>query len=81
VRVGIVYVLTNVKKHRPSWTGLDRCSSAAWFDGFRGGVPGAAAARAATEPRPTSAPRTWLAATGWRRHGLIDVREAPRRLE
>jgi REP element-mobilizing transposase RayT len=80
VCVGIVYVLMNIKKHRPSWTGLDRCSSAPWFDGFRGG-PTAAAARSATGPPPTCAARTWLAATGWRRHGLIDFREAPKRLE
>ena len=35
VRHGLVYVLMNVKKHRPSWRGLDPCSSARWFDGFR----------------------------------------------
>ena len=35
VRHGLVYVLMNVKKHRPAWRGLDPCSSARWFDGFR----------------------------------------------
>jgi hypothetical protein len=82
VRVGIVYVLMNVRKHRPSWRGLDHCSSAAWFDGFRNGPPpAAAAARALPGPPPVRAPRTWLASTAWRRHGLIDVGESPRRLE
>lgn len=75
VRNGIVYVLMNVRKHRPSWRGLDRCSSAAWFDGFRGG---AASARAPDVTPPVLPARTWLGAVGWRRHGLIDPREAPR---
>jgi REP element-mobilizing transposase RayT len=80
VRNGIVYVLMNVRKHRPSWRGLDRCSSAPWFDGFRGGLPAPAAARADTRHPPVTRPRTWLASVGWKRHGLIDPRESPRRL-
>jgi hypothetical protein len=78
VRNGIVYVLMNIRKHRPSWRGLDRCSSAAWFDGFRHGSAVAKAARAATGSPPVSPPRSWLASVGWRRHGLIDPRESPR---
>ncbi len=31
VRNALVYVLNNVKKHRPGFAGLDPCSSAAWF--------------------------------------------------
>ena len=50
--------------------GLDPCSSAAWFDGFRapGGGPRAVLAR---DHAPTAAPRSWLGSVGWRRHGLI----------
>jgi hypothetical protein len=29
-------------------------------------------------PSPVARARTWLARVGWRRHGLIDVEEAPR---
>ena len=43
--------------------------------------PGSAAGRVATNPAaapaPTSAARTWLAATGWRRLGLIHTHEQP----
>ena len=74
VRHGIVYVLMNRKKHDPAATGLDPCSSARWwFQGWRkrpvvesDGFP------------PVVRARTWLAAVGWRRHGLIGVEERPR---
>ena len=37
VRHGLVYVLMNFRKHLAQCPpGLDPCSSAAWFDGFRG---------------------------------------------
>jgi putative transposase len=73
VRNGLVYVLFNIKKHNPTWSGLDPCSSAPWFDGFRG------ASRAPSrDPSPVRPPRTWLATAGWRRHGLIAITEAPR---
>jgi putative transposase len=72
VRHGLVYVLFNVKKHRPGWRGLDPRSSARWFDGFR--------ERAATPalPAPVRPPRTWLATQGWRLHGLLSPTETPR---
>ncbi len=35
VRNALVYVLNNVKKHRPGFRGLDVCSSAPWFTGWR----------------------------------------------
>jgi hypothetical protein len=68
-----VYVLMNHRKHRP-WEreALDPCSSAPWFDGFRGHD-----ARGPS-PTPVRRPRTWLAAIGWRRHGLIRLDELPR---
>ena len=72
-RHAIVYVLMNFRKHRPAdRRKLDPCSSAPWFDGFRTPVPSPA------EAAPTWKPRTWLAATGWRRHGLIHPAERPK---
>jgi hypothetical protein len=51
---------------------VDPCSSAPWFDGWRGPVvlPTGDAPRPATGP-PVAAPRTWLLSVGWRRHGLL----------
>jgi hypothetical protein len=55
-------------------TGLDPRSSARWFEGWRIAVsPPSGAA-------PVVKARTWLARMGWRRHGLLDVSEAPRSL-
>jgi putative transposase len=72
-RHAIVYVLMNFRKHRPAdRRTIDPCSSAPWFDGFR--TPRASPPEAA----PTSKPRTWLAATGWKRHGLIHLAERPK---
>jgi len=73
VRNALVYVLMNFRKHLRSGTEIDPCSSAGWFSGFRD-------PRVAIGPGlpPVRPPRTWLARFGWRRHGLIDVREAPR---
>ena len=71
VRNGLVYVLQNWRKHMPQIGGLDPCSSAAWFGGWSktlGVLMGSP---------PVAAPRTWLAAAGWRRLGLIDPDEAP----
>jgi hypothetical protein len=65
-------VLQNWRKHISGARGLDPCSSAAWFSGWRTPI--------ATIPDTTllAAPSTWLARVGWRRHGLLDVREGPR---
>lgn len=71
VRNGLVYVLQNWRKHSPAASGLDPCSSAAWFAGFR--APGSMG----PAPSPVVPPRTWLAAVGWRRLGLIGVDEGP----
>jgi REP element-mobilizing transposase RayT len=74
VRNALVYVLNNVRKHMPGVRGLAPRSSARFFTGWR-----AAAARVLGRA-PVAAPRTWLAAVGWRRTpgGLIDVDEVPR---
>ena len=72
VRNGLVYVLQNAHKHEPRLSGIDRFSSARWFDGWRKRVldPG---------PSPLPPASTWLLATGWRRHGTISTTERPAR--
>jgi putative transposase len=77
VRQGLVYVLMNFRKHlRHQPWGLDPCSSAPWFDGFRDLArirpPPAAPGDPAVAPS-----RTWLGNVGWRRHGLIGIYERP----
>ena len=93
VRVALVYVLANFRKHAKKRLarGIDRFSSGAWFDGFRRFRP-------ERDPPPwvNRAPppftgetavndRTWLvrpsrtelARTAWRRFGLVRLDEAP----
>jgi hypothetical protein len=86
VRNTLVYVLANFRKHARTRlrSGVDPFSSAARFDGWRGFGEGAELPRAgprlhrAFEPWVVvSEPKTWLAATGWRRAGLIRVDEGP----
>ena len=72
VRHALLYVLQNWRKHVPWARGLDPRSSARWFSGWRTVVPTPA------RSGPVVAARTWLARVGWRRHGLLDVGEAPR---
>jgi hypothetical protein len=72
VRNALVYVLHNVRKHVPHFRGLDSRSSAAWFSGWT------TARDTARAPSPVARARTWLAAVGWRRHGLIGEDERPR---
>jgi hypothetical protein len=62
-RRGLVYVLFNFRKHLRAAPGVDPRSSAPWFEGWK------APPRAPIEPSPVAAPRTWLAARGWRRAG------------
>jgi len=75
VRGALVYVLTNWRKHQANARGLDPCSSARWFDGWRA-RPRDLATQG--EDTPVARPRTWLAMFGWRRCGLVDVNERPR---
>ena len=71
VRNAIVYVLRNFRKHDPSPFVVDAWSSAPWFDGWA----------VTLDPPPTrtpvATPKTWLARTGWRRHGRLDLDERP----
>jgi REP element-mobilizing transposase RayT len=72
VRLALVYVLLNFRKHLHAPPAVDPRSSGPWFDGWTHPRPTPA------EPGPVSLPRTWLATTGWRRAGgPIDSREAP----
>lgn len=73
VRNVLVYVLQNWRKHLHGVDGPDPCSSAAWFSGW--GQP----VLAAIGSSPVLPARTWLAAVGWRRFGLINVDESPAR--
>jgi REP element-mobilizing transposase RayT len=70
VRHVLAYVFGNARKHGAMVSELlDPCTSAAWFDGWkelRGGATWLARAR------------TWLLTTGWKRHGLLSIRELPR---
>jgi hypothetical protein len=65
-------VLANAAKHLRAIAGLDPCSSAPWFDGYR------EATGRQTRAALTLPPRTWLLRVGWRRHGLISRHESPR---
>jgi hypothetical protein len=74
VRLALVYVLLNFRKHLRAAPGIDSRSSGPWFEGW------------ARPPRPPVGPptvepaRSWLARAGWRRAGgAIDVTEAPTR--
>jgi len=76
VRNALAYVLLNARRHAQRvWAGLriDPASSGRWFDGWRRTQAVPARARVV----PVVAPRTWLLAVGWRRHGLIDPEEIP----
>jgi REP-associated tyrosine transposase len=76
VRRALAYVLLQARRHAAQrrtgmTTVLDACSSGAWFDGWSRG-------RKRDGPLvETVAPRTWLLAVGWRRHGLVDPAEVP----
>src|SRR5262245_26858601 len=73
VRNALLYVLQNARKHVAGARGMDPCSSAAWFTGWRTPAP------QAPGPAPVRAPRTWLARVGWTLHGLLDAtRDHPR---
>ena len=76
------YVLNNWRRHRQDRgvvSNVDRYSSGVSFDGWKetGGTDFLNAIPADYAPLPVSRPQTWLLIVGWRRHGLISVREVP----
>jgi hypothetical protein len=76
VRNALVYVLQNRTKYRRTLCGTaDPYSSAQWFTGW---ARPPLASTLVVVRSPVAAPRTWLAAVGWRRHGRIDPDERPR---
>ncbi len=90
VRTALVYVLANFRKHsrQARGSGIDRYSSARWFDGWDlGGVRPrfGSSLRCDTGPpapdrqreAPVSRSRTWLGSMGWRQHGPLRLDEAP----
>lgn len=79
VRRALAYVLMNARRHLaklgrrvPRAARLDPASSGRWFDGWIRREP-----QSMHGPPSVAAPRTWLLATGWRRHGLLDPAEIP----
>jgi REP element-mobilizing transposase RayT len=97
VRNALAYVLGNARRHakqqgrRLAQGWVDPCSSAPYFNGWRGrkaatwggrNDPWARDSREeddttrATGP-PTMPARTWVLSKGWRRHGLLDVNAVP----
>jgi putative transposase len=87
VRHALVYLFGNYRKHEKSAGGVvDPFSSAPYFPGFlefAQGVPTARDLRRIAgielaRGSPVLEPRSWLLRVGWRRHGLISIREAPR---
>jgi len=71
VRSALLYVLQNFRKHGRGPGTIDPCSSANWFDGFLDRSPDAHGRARVVRPR------TWLLRVGWRRWGLLSVREGP----
>ncbi len=68
VRNAMAYVLNNRRRHLRK---LGRAQpDPTWVDPFGSGQPVGHVFRA-TGPPPCAEPRTWLASTGWRRHGLV----------
>ena len=86
VRNALRYVLLNARRHAAAahaaitkTVRLDPASSARWFDGWKRKADltdGDESAASLPYP-PVAKARTWLLATGWRRHGLLDPGDVP----
>jgi len=77
VHRAIGYVLRNYAKHAAEWGRpivgvVDEYSSGAVFDGWRT-RPTRIETACAQGPPPVAKATTWLLATGWKRHGLLDL--------
>ncbi|MBK9386961.1 MAG: transposase [Planctomycetes bacterium] len=74
-RNALRYVLQNGKKHGVvAQSSIDPCSSAPVFDGWRE-QPSIASIPTAAVVAAIAPASTWLLTTGWRSHGLLDIRE------
>jgi hypothetical protein len=72
MRVSMVYVLLNFRKHLRAPACIDPLSSGPHFSGWR------RAPAASDAPTATAAPVTWMARVGWRRAGgPLRVEEHP----
>jgi hypothetical protein len=77
VRLGIIYVVLNFRKHVPGAKGVDPCSSAFWLDGWKV-PPSSGPPEPLASEHPIRAAQTWLAQKGWQRAGLIGSDEGPK---
>ncbi len=76
VRHALVYVLASWKMHVPGARGVDPCSSAVWFQGWKGPPPRPTASEQVE--RPVEPPETPLLSKGWLRYGPIGQNERPK---
>ncbi|MBL8901518.1 MAG: transposase [Planctomycetes bacterium] len=77
-RNALRYVLQNGKKHGVvPQASIDLCSSAPVFDGWMERPSIASIPTAPVVAAVVARASTWLLTTGWRRHGLLDIRELP----
>jgi putative transposase len=77
VKTSVRYVINNFRKHGHLTFGtgaFDYYSSAQHFDGWSEPL---FSQFSEPEPWTETAPRTWLLAQGWKRHGLIHPAETP----
>ncbi len=88
MRVSMIYVLLNFRKHLNAPAGIDPRSSGPHFSGWRRGGPLESADVASGAPgavtggrgeaAATAEPTTWMATIGWRRAGgLLELEERP----
>ena len=82
-RHALAYVLNNWRRHREDLGGaaqrkaaVDPYSSGISFDGWRD-HPTPFAFPRDYQPLVVSPPRCWMLTTGWRRHGLVGLRDIP----
>lgn len=81
-RNALRYVLLNGRRHArgplaADW--FDPCSSAAWFDGWKEELPWREPwmRELQREESPVAQAKSWLLREGWRKRGLLSLREIP----
>ena len=84
MRNALAYVLNNWRRHREdrghpraSRALVDPYSTGIWFTGWKGMEDRFFTRPPDYEPLPAANAMSWLMTTGWKQHGLIDVRERP----